>query len=858
MPLAGTPQAFANPVGGTVVGGAATISNAGSTLTVTQASNRAIINWKSFDIAPGETTQFVQPSSSSIALNRVTGSQSASQIDGMLNANGQVWIINPNGVMIGKDAQVNVAGLLATSSDIDNDRFMAGDYSFNHPGNANAIVSNAGTITVQDAGLTAFVAPNISNAGLIQAKLGKVQLASADSFTVDLYGDGLINLQASSAVTQQIVANSGVIQANGGQVLLTTAAAENTVNSLVNNTGIIEAESIGNDHGVITLYAHGGETDVSGILDAAGGGHVETSGETLHVADGTVVNTGGGEWLLDPQDFTIAASGGDMSGATLTGNLGSGNVTILSSSGGTSGTGSIYVNDAVSWSANKLTLTAADNIEVGAAMTVTGTGALTINTATANGGDGAVAGGALMMDFNAGTTGFAGHIDYSSSGVLTINGNAYTVISSLGSAGSTTGTDLQGMNGNLSGYYALGANIGASATSGWNSGAGFLPVGDGTTNFTGSFEGLGHVISGLTISRSGTDDVGLFGAADGASVRIADVGIEDASVTGNNNVGALVGIETGGGAIGNSYVTGTVSGSSYVGGLAGEIFNTTISSNYSTGAINSNGIFYTGGLVGFDSGGTITTSYATGTVTASGNEVGGLVGEIFNGTISSSYATGQVTSGQDAGGLVGNSNGGVIMDSYATGDASDDFFVGGLVGLEHLSSVTRSYSTGAASGSFAGGLVGYDNGGNTNTNSFWDTQTSGQSSSAGGTGETTVSMKLLATFSGAGWDIDGNQTGSTTTWYIADGSDYPRLRIPAADLIATPGTSFSTFDVSDEPPSVGQSAINAPKTTESEAAGIRSPGSNGTLILYVTETLLQELGLSENDPHRWWDGVENR
>src|SRR5271163_1652363 len=126
--------ARANPVGGQVVGGAASISSSGNTLTIQQTTSRAIINWSSFDIAPGEITQFEQPSSSSIALNRVGGGN-PSQILGTLNANGQVWIINPNGVMFGGNAQVNVASLVATSVDIDNSSFMAGNYTFNHPGN---------------------------------------------------------------------------------------------------------------------------------------------------------------------------------------------------------------------------------------------------------------------------------------------------------------------------------------------------------------------------------------------------------------------------------------------------------------------------------------------------------------------------------------------------------------------------------------------------------------------------------------------------------------------------------------------------------------------------------------------------
>ena len=313
LSLAGTPQAYANPTGGQVVGGSASISSSGNTLTVQQTTSRAIINWSSFDIAPGEITQFEQPSSSSIALNRVTGSQNPSQILGTLSANGQVWIINPNGVMFGGNASVNVAGLVATSADIDNTNFMAGNYTFNHPGNPNATISNAGSITTADAGLVAFVAPNVSNAGLIQAKLGKVQLGSGDSFTLDLYGDGLINLQASAAVTQQIVSNSGVIQTNGGTVTLTAAAAQNTVNSLINTSGIIEAESIGTQDGQIVLSASGagGTVQNSGRISATGSSSGQTGG-SITLSASNVTNAPGG--LID--------AGGDT-GGTVTVNAGS-------------------------------------------------------------------------------------------------------------------------------------------------------------------------------------------------------------------------------------------------------------------------------------------------------------------------------------------------------------------------------------------------------------------------------------------------------------------------------------------------------------------------------------------------------
>ena len=208
-----------------MVGGQATISGTGKTLTIDQSSNRAILNWQSFDIGSGEAVKIIEPTASSIELERITGGN-PTQILGSLSANGQVWLVNPNGVFFGAGAQINVAGMVATTANISNKNFMAGNYVFDTPGNANASIVNEGNITVADAGLLAFVAPSVSNSGVITARLGKVALASGDTFTVDLYGDGLINLQASDQVTQQLVSNSGTINADGGIVMLTAGGGE--------------------------------------------------------------------------------------------------------------------------------------------------------------------------------------------------------------------------------------------------------------------------------------------------------------------------------------------------------------------------------------------------------------------------------------------------------------------------------------------------------------------------------------------------------------------------------------------------------------------------------------------------------
>jgi hypothetical protein len=265
--------------------------------------------------------------------------------------------------------------------------------------------------------------------------------------------------------------------------------------------------------------------------------------------------------------------------------------------------GNINVNDTVSWAANTtLNLTASNNVNVNANITATGnTAALVINPNTANGSQAASGTGAFNLTMGNSIT-LSG-----SNPSLSIAGNAYTVINSLGAAGSTTGTDLQGINGNLSGYYALGTNIDATATSSWNSGAGFTPIGNYTTNFIGTFNGLGHTVSNLTIYQPGSDGnrIGLFGETGTGSV-IQNVGLVGGNVTGSQLVGALVAVNNG--TVSNSYFTGSVSGvffGSNVGGLVG-VNNGTVGNSYTTGSVS--GRSSVGGLVG-DNEGTVSNSY---------------------------------------------------------------------------------------------------------------------------------------------------------------------------------------------------------------------------------------------------------
>src|SRR6266545_8175025 len=169
------PGAFANPLGGQVQGGNATIQGQGTpTVTVNQTSDRAIINWNTFNIGTGELTRFVQPNSGSLALNRVTGNLGPSQILGTIEANGRVFLVNPDGILFGAGAQINTGGFLATTSDIKNSDFMAGNYVFSIPGRPSASIVNLGTITATNGGFAALVAPGVRNAGVITANFGTV------------------------------------------------------------------------------------------------------------------------------------------------------------------------------------------------------------------------------------------------------------------------------------------------------------------------------------------------------------------------------------------------------------------------------------------------------------------------------------------------------------------------------------------------------------------------------------------------------------------------------------------------------------------------------------------------------------
>ena len=282
----------------------------------------------------------------------------------------------------------------------------------------------------------------------------------------------------------------------------------------------------------------------------------------------------------------------------------------------------------------------------------------------------------------------------------------------------------------------------ASATA--NEGKGWEPIGNVTHPFVGSLNGQGYEVCDLFIGRPDEPDVGLFGAVYATGV-IENVGVVNGNVTGQDDTGSLVGKNQG-----------------------------SVSSSYS--ASNVTGNLNVGGLVGWNFGGTVTDAYSSGSV-AGQNNTGGLVGW-STGTVSNSYATGGVTGSAQVGGLAGK-NGGTASNSYATGSVTGDDNVGGLLGKnDNTGTVGSSYSTGNVTGNLhVGGLVGRNQG--SVSNSFWDTQTSGRGSSAGGTGKTTAQMMDIDTFIGVGWDIlavgGSGDRNTGYVWNIVDDVTYAFL-----------------------------------------------------------------------------------
>ena len=815
--FAAPPAPTTLPAGAKVVGGQVVITQNGAAMNIQQSTARGAIDWQTFNLGAKASVNFAQPSASAVTLNRVLDAQ-PSQIFGRITSNGQVFLSNPNGVYFSPSASVDVGGLVATTHNMSSADFMAGMNTFSRDGATGSVI-NEGSLHATLGGYIALLAPEVRNHGLIMARAGTVALASGEQIKLQ-FGDS--NTLAGVVVTPSAIAalieNRQAVLAPGGTIIMSAQAANRLMGGVINNSGALEANGLTNDGGRIMLTAsdqisaggtisanaaagsagRGGtvtliadlanaasRTDVSGSFSARGGdsggdgGFIETSASHLTIRDATRVDARAahgksGHWLLDPDGFTIAASGGDISGATLNSNLATSNVTIASTNGGGSD-GNINVNDAVSWSANRLTLTATNDVNINAVMTASGTASLDLEPTA----------GKVNTSFGTGNT-FKGKVNFSGSGTLMIKNQIYTVINSLGADRDdmTAGT-LQGVQVNQNGFYALGSDIDATSTASWNA-SGAIGMQQFSISW-GAFDGLGHVIIAPTINNQSSLFANLYGDN---TVQLRNLGIVGGTVNGGQYASGMVGRSWG--SISNSFSTMNVSGFNNVGGLVGESQAGIITNSYASGTIS--GTTNVGGLVGRMFGGQTINSYASGNVSGTTAFIGGLAGVNYFGTISSSYASGNVTGNQTVGGLVGlnqqaGGSGSNIINTYATGAVNGNTNVGGLVG-ENGSNISNSYAVGAVTinngNTSVGGLVGKlstdgENSPSVITNSFWDTQTSGQAASPGGTGKTTAEMKAMGTFTGAGWNFS-----STPVWQIkaSVNNGYPCLTAFANCTIA--------------------------------------------------------------------------
>ncbi|MCW8307684.1 filamentous hemagglutinin N-terminal domain-containing protein [Acidiphilium sp. PA] len=266
------------PQGGQVVGGQAGIAQAPGSVTITQSSDRAAINWQSFNVGSAAKVTFKQPNAQAIALNRVI-SNNPSIIAGRIDANGQIVLMNQSGVVFTPGSQVNAESLVVSTAGISAKNFMAGHMVFDAPPKPGARIVNDGTITMKQAGLAAFVAPQVINRGTITATLGHVILAGASTFTLDISGDGLVSIDVTQAVRKvdlggrvvdALVTNQGLIIANGGTVTLTAQAVDGVIQQLLDVRGVVQADSVGQSKGAITIAGIGGDLQVAGSLLARG------------------------------------------------------------------------------------------------------------------------------------------------------------------------------------------------------------------------------------------------------------------------------------------------------------------------------------------------------------------------------------------------------------------------------------------------------------------------------------------------------------------------------------------------------------------------------------------------------------
>lgn len=545
--------ASAAPSGGDVVGGQVTIQQQAEVTNITQSSQRAAIDWTSFDVAKNETVNFLQPNADAALLNRVVGS-STSQIFGNMNANGHIYIVNSNGINIYDSANINVNGLHLSTADVSPAAFMSSGFSSIAAGSGNIVMSGnikAGNVVVIDGARNITISGTIDASAAINGNGGTITIiADKTDGTLDVTGAKLF------ACGGSVSGDGGFVETSGKDIL-------------------------GLDNSVIKTSTNNGKS---------------------------------GTWLIDPSNFTIVSGSGAQTtttiGAdTLVSSLATNNISISTLSTG-SEDGDILVNATVDYSAgtnnHDLTLSAYRNITIlsGQQIKYGGTGALTLRTDNTGTGTGtliATSANAVTLGASATAKVYYNPVTFGIETSFNITGGT-----SVGYMLVNTAANLAAI-GNTSGWWSSNFALGAKLNM---TGVTYTPIGNDTTYFTGKFDGLSNTISNLSINTTNVQYVGLFGYVSGSGAIISNLNLQNANITGYRasgiSVGGVAGYNNGGTISCVTVSGGTISGSStsgtvQVGGMAGQNNATISGATVNGGTINgssSSGIVKIGGVCG--------------------------------------------------------------------------------------------------------------------------------------------------------------------------------------------------------------------------------------------------------------------
>ncbi len=769
-PLITPPAVNQLPTGAQVTAGTVSFSQTqtatAASMAVQQSSNQAIVNWQSFNVGANAKVNITQPNASSVLLNRVQSSD-PSQIFGQINANGQVLLLNPNGVYFAPGSRVDVGSFTASTHSISDADFLNGLYRFNRNGATGSIL-NEGHITSGLGGYIALLAPEVRNLGVVVAQMGgTVALAAGESYELQFGSNKqLTNVLVTPATLQTLVDNGQAVHAPGGLIILSAKAASELLGGVVKNSGAISATGLVNDGGTIRLSAshkielapssrisadaapnssgNGGRIDiitdlgnasgitqVDGTISAKGGeqggdgGFVDTSAARLDIGENTLVTTGAsmgnaGTWLLDPYDVTIVDSGTASGTAYGTGFTAGAASTILTSSinnslaAGTNVTISTGTATPGGQAANYAANTSG-NIFVNGNINWSTSASLTL---TAN------------YNINVGTSSSTGSITVPALGTLNLNpggsGNIYDSNNQV-----SAGKVLMGMastpTGGLNTGYWNGSAFTTGAATGFNGQINVAPGGTIKIN-NNAFT----VINSETEFRNMPVNSASARYILGRNLAFTTPYTQAVVAPGNSNPfkGDFNGFghEISGLNINNSTASSNTGlfGNSYADWTNSNISNIGVAGNISTTSGNTDS--YTGGLIGRldgDGNSSVFNAYSTTVINAvNGNEryVGGLIGYAGYVTVKNVSAAGAVTANNSVGGLIGSARGARVSYANASGavtatsTAGGNNSVGGLIGYLNTSDITYSYATGAVNASSTlsnaiGGLAGKLDGG---------------------------------------------------------------------------------------------------------------------------------------------------